>query len=72
MSSEAPTLLAPSPPPASRAAGGFGAGWDDEVVISVKDLGKIYHLYEKPVDRLKQAFLWGRRQLFREFWRCGA
>src|ERR1700722_3402338 len=41
---------------------------DDEPVISVRDLGKIYHLYDKPVDRLKQAFLWGRKQLYREFW----
>jgi lipopolysaccharide transport system ATP-binding protein len=40
----------------------------DSIVISVKDLGKIYHLYDKPSDRLKQAFLWGKQQYFREFW----
>jgi lipopolysaccharide transport system ATP-binding protein len=28
----------------------------------------MYHLYERPQDRLKQVFLWGRKQLFREFW----
>ena len=39
-----------------------------EAVISVHNLGKVYHLYDKPSDRLKQAFLWGRKQLFREFW----
>ncbi|MDP9173335.1 MAG: ABC transporter ATP-binding protein [Planctomycetota bacterium] len=41
---------------------------DDSIVISVRDLGKVYHLYEQPSDRLKQAFLWGRKKLFREFW----
>src|SRR5277367_763528 len=54
--------------PSNRAANSYGASWDDEVIISVKDLGKIYHLYNKPIDRLKQAFLWGRKKLFREFW----
>src|SRR5579862_6750598 len=39
-----------------------------EAVISVQNLGKVYHLYDKPSDRLKQAFLWGRKQLYREFW----
>jgi len=37
-------------------------------IISVRDLGKVYHLYDKPADRLKQAFLWKRKQLYREFW----
>ena len=37
-------------------------------VISVKNLGKCYQLYDQPSDRLKQ-FLWrSRRQYFREFW----
>ena len=40
----------------------------DDAVISVRDLGKLYHLYEKPQHRLLQAFLWGRKQLYREFW----
>jgi len=40
----------------------------DDVVISVRDLGKMYHLYDKPQHRLMQVFLWGRKQLFREFW----
>ncbi len=39
-----------------------------EPVISARDLGKCYQLYDQPQDRLKQ-FLWrGRRQYFREFW----
>src|SRR5580693_6052261 len=54
------------PTPSSSAAPPRASA--DETIISVRDLGKIYHLYDKPVDRLKQAFLWGRKQLFREFW----
>lgn len=39
-----------------------------EPAISAKNLGKCYHLYAQPHDRLKQ-FLWrGRRQYYREFW----
>jgi len=40
----------------------------DGLVISVRDLGKVYHLYDKPQDRLKQVFLGNRKQLYREFW----
>ncbi|MFG0330584.1 MAG: ABC transporter ATP-binding protein [Phycisphaerales bacterium] len=39
-------------------------------VIRATDLGKCYHLYRRPQDRLKQS-LWGYRlgkQYFREFW----
>jgi lipopolysaccharide transport system ATP-binding protein len=39
-----------------------------EVVVSAQNLGKMYHLYQRPQDRLKQAFLWGRATLYREFW----
>jgi lipopolysaccharide transport system ATP-binding protein len=39
-----------------------------EPVISASDLGKVYQLYDRPLDRLKQAFLWNRRRLYREFW----
>jgi lipopolysaccharide transport system ATP-binding protein len=39
-----------------------------DLVLSVHNLGKMYHLYDRPQDRLKQAFLWGRKQLYREFW----
>jgi len=31
-------------------------------------VGKMYYLYDRPQDRLKQAFLWGRKKLYREFW----
>lgn len=54
--------------PASAAGGDAPAPFSDDVVISVRDLGKTYFLYDKPSDRLKQAFLWGRKQLYREFW----
>ncbi len=39
-----------------------------DVVIRAEGLGKCYHIYDKPQDRLKQSFLWGRRQLYRDFW----
>lgn len=41
---------------------------DDDVAISVRNPGKMYYLYDRPQDRLKQAFLWGRKKLYREFW----
>jgi lipopolysaccharide transport system ATP-binding protein len=40
----------------------------DDVAISVRNVGKMYYLYDRPQDRLKQAFLWGRKKLYREFW----
>jgi len=40
----------------------------DDVAISVRNVGKMYYLYNRPQDRLKQAFLWGRKKLYREFW----
>ncbi len=40
----------------------------DPVVICASQLGKSYHVYRSPQDRLKQ-FLWqGRRRFFSEFW----
>jgi len=41
---------------------------DDPIAISVRNVGKMYYLYDRPQDRLKQAFLWGRKKLYREFW----
>jgi ABC-type polysaccharide/polyol phosphate transport system ATPase subunit len=41
---------------------------DDATAISVHNVGKMYYLYDRPQDRLKQAFLWGRKKLYREFW----
>jgi len=36
--------------------------------ITVKGLGKSYHIYKRPQDRLMQSFLWGRKKLYRDFW----
>ncbi|MBX3364486.1 MAG: ABC transporter ATP-binding protein [Phycisphaeraceae bacterium] len=40
---------------------------DHDVVIEARDLGKCYHIYTRPADRLRQAFV-RRRKLYREFW----
>lgn len=39
-----------------------------EPAVRLRNLGKCYHIYDKPRDRLLQMFCWGRRQYFREFW----
>jgi len=36
--------------------------------VSVRNVSKSYRIFQKPQDRLKQVFLWNRRNLFREFW----
>jgi lipopolysaccharide transport system ATP-binding protein len=39
-----------------------------EALISVRDLGKVYRIYNKPEDRLKQMVLSRWRSYYREFW----
>ncbi len=39
-----------------------------DVAVAVHNLGKCYHIYPRPQDRLKQALWRGRRQFFKEFW----
>ncbi len=39
-----------------------------EPVLSVRNVSKCYHMYDKPRDRLKQAVRRGGKQYFREFW----
>ena len=39
-----------------------------ETAISVQGLGKCYHIYDRPQDRLFQGLFRGRRQYYREFW----
>lgn len=39
-----------------------------EFAIEVGGLGKCYQIYEKPSDRLKQMFMRGRKQYYKEFW----
>lgn len=40
----------------------------EQPVISVRGLGKCYHVYDHPADRLKQAFFRWKKQYFKEFW----
>lgn len=40
----------------------------EQPVIRVSGLGKCYHVYDHPADRLKQAFFRWKKQYFREFW----
>lgn len=39
-----------------------------ETALRVENLGKCYHIYDKPQDRLKQMLWRGRRRFYREFW----
>jgi lipopolysaccharide transport system ATP-binding protein len=39
-----------------------------DTIVSVRDLSKVYEIYGRPVDRLKQFLVRGRRRYFREFW----
>lgn len=38
------------------------------LLVSVRDVGKCYHIYAQPRDRLMQTLFRGRRQFYREFW----
>lgn len=40
----------------------------DEVVLAVRNVSKCYHIYDKPRDRLKQAFFRRLRTYYRPFW----
>jgi lipopolysaccharide transport system ATP-binding protein len=41
----------------------------DDVVISVRNVGKMYRIYDRPQDRLKHMLLWRfGRHYGREFW----
>ena len=40
----------------------------DEPAVVLRDVGKCYEIYARPVDRLKQTLCRGRRQYYREFW----
>lgn len=39
-----------------------------DIAVSVRDLSKKYHMYDKPIDRLKEAFHPRRYTYHREFW----
>jgi ABC-type polysaccharide/polyol phosphate transport system ATPase subunit len=55
-------------PPALGQVGVPGPVAPGEPVISVRGVGKMYRIYERPQDRLKQMIWRGRRQYGREFW----
>lgn len=38
------------------------------VMLSVRDLGKCYHIYDRPQDRLRQILRRRRKRYYREFW----
>lgn len=44
------------------------SGPDSDVVIRIDNAGKCYHMYDRPSDRLKQAFMRWKRNYYREFW----
>lgn len=39
-----------------------------EFSVRARDLGKIYHIYHKPIDRLKQMLCFKRWKYFTEYW----
>lgn len=39
-----------------------------DIALQVNNLGKCYHIYTKPQDRLKQMFLGKFKQFYQEFW----
>jgi ABC-type polysaccharide/polyol phosphate transport system ATPase subunit len=56
-----PAIIEQQPAPLARAA-------EPEVVISVRGVSKMYRIYDRPPDRLKQMLWRGRREYGREFW----
>lgn len=62
-------VVTPGPAGLVHAVGGEPAAASPrEPVIAARGLGKCYHVYERPSDRLKQAmFRWVKRY-YREFW----
>jgi lipopolysaccharide transport system ATP-binding protein len=41
---------------------------NQNLAIQINNVSKCFQIYEKPQDRLKQAFFRGNKQYFREFW----
>ncbi len=75
MCSEVLVEAAPAGPVARQAtqwhdpAVAHGTARESEPVISVRDVGKLYHVYARPQDRLKQALLrWRRKKFYKDFW----
>jgi|GEM_PF-1703264 ABC-type polysaccharide/polyol phosphate transport system, ATPase component len=41
---------------------------DDDILVSVRNAGKMYRIYDQPIDRLKQMLSRGKKNYGREFW----
>jgi len=39
-----------------------------EIAVDARNLGKCYHIYGRPADRLKQALFRWKKQFFKDFW----
>jgi len=39
-----------------------------DIVIDIRSISKAYHIYEKPQDRLKQAFWRGAKKYYKDYW----
>ncbi len=68
------TQTAPTPTPhraaepEASAAPAHGNAAASPIAIRVDGLGKCYHIYTKPIDRLRQALARGTKRYYREFW----
>ena len=40
----------------------------DDFTLSLDNIGKVYQIYDRPGDRLRQSLWRGRKRFFREFW----
>jgi lipopolysaccharide transport system ATP-binding protein len=40
----------------------------DDFAVSADNIGKCYHIYQRPLDRLKQSLWRARKRFFSEFW----
>src|SRR5262245_5005957 len=61
------TAILPGVPPNEIVFGHTASPSAGEPILSVRDAGKIYHIYNKPADRLRQAWWGSRKKFFREF-----
>ncbi|MDX9910637.1 MAG: ABC transporter ATP-binding protein [Phycisphaerales bacterium] len=41
---------------------------DGDAAIEVREVTKCYHIYKRPIDRLRQALSRGKRRFYSEFW----
>ena len=41
---------------------------DNDIAIKISHVSKIYEMYDKPIDRLKEALSFGRRNYHKDFY----